>query len=111
MFVLEEEIKCRRNRESNTSVGRGQNHTSNVLASTSVRWQKHFRSTVQKIIFHYYYKLQFVQELLSHDFRHLFSLQFFSRMALEYALDRRSSLSFDGSVNTHNCRIWERIPH
>ncbi|GFT26743.1 uncharacterized protein TNCV_3709391 [Trichonephila clavipes] len=58
--------------------------SSNVLASTSVcRVEEGLdlpRSTVQKImrnILRYYpYKLQFVQELLPHDFetRHLFSL-------------------------------------
>ncbi|GFW54124.1 transposable element tc3 transposase [Trichonephila clavipes] len=78
----------------------------NVLASTSVRRVEEAldvpRSTVQKImrnIIRYYpYKLQFVQELLPHDFeiRHLFSLQFLVRLEVdpEWPLDRRSPLSF-----------------
>ncbi|GFV84490.1 transposable element tc3 transposase [Trichonephila clavipes] len=67
--------------------------SSNVLASTSVRRVAEAldlpRSTVQKImrnILHYYpYKLQFVQELLPHDFetRHLFSLQFLARLEVD----------------------------
>ncbi|GFX36710.1 uncharacterized protein TNCV_1543141 [Trichonephila clavipes] len=58
--------------------------SSNVLASTSVRYVAEAldlpRSTFQKIMRniprYYPYKLQFVQELLPHDFeiRHLFSL-------------------------------------
>ncbi|GFU82547.1 uncharacterized protein TNCV_2815541, partial [Trichonephila clavipes] len=64
--------------------------SSNVLASTSVRRVVEAldlpRSTVQKImrniLLYYPYKLQFVQELLLHDFetRHLFSLQFLARL-------------------------------
>ncbi|GFX49148.1 uncharacterized protein TNCV_5041421 [Trichonephila clavipes] len=67
--------------------------SSNVLASTSVRRVAEAldlpRSTVQKImrnILRYYpYKLQFVQELLPHDFetRHLFSLQFLARLEVD----------------------------
>ncbi|GFY36084.1 uncharacterized protein TNCV_4844561 [Trichonephila clavipes] len=63
---------------------------SNVHASTSVRLVAEAldlsHSTVQKImrnILRYYpYKLQFVQELLPHDFetRHLFSLKFLARL-------------------------------
>ncbi|GFW96643.1 transposable element Tc3 transposase [Trichonephila clavipes] len=80
--------------------------SSNVLASTTVHRVAEAldlpRSTVQKImrnILRYYpYKLQFVQELLPHDFetRHLFSLQFLARLEVdpEWPLDRRSPLSF-----------------
>ncbi|GFW82231.1 transposable element Tcb2 transposase [Trichonephila clavipes] len=67
--------------------------SSNVLASTSVRRVAEVLdlpcSTVQKImqnILRYYpYKLQFVQELLPHDFetRHLFSLQFLARLEVD----------------------------
>ncbi|GFV13635.1 catalase [Trichonephila clavipes] len=67
--------------------------SSNVLASTSVRRVQEALdlpcSTVQKImrnILRYYpYKLQFVQELLPHDFetRHLFSLQFLARLEVD----------------------------
>ncbi|GFW64372.1 uncharacterized protein TNCV_273961 [Trichonephila clavipes] len=67
--------------------------SSNMLASTSVRRVEEAlvrsRSTVQKImrsIHRYYpYKLQFVQELLPHDFetRHLFSLQFPARLEVD----------------------------
>ncbi|GFT93601.1 uncharacterized protein TNCV_677391 [Trichonephila clavipes] len=67
--------------------------SSNVLASTSVRRLAEAldlpRSTVQKImrnILRYYqYKLQFVQELLPHDFetRHPFSLQFLARLEVD----------------------------
>ncbi|GFV27384.1 uncharacterized protein TNCV_3795791 [Trichonephila clavipes] len=66
---------------------------SNVLASTSVRLVAKAldlpRYTVQKImrniLCYYTYKLQFVQELLSHDFetRHLFSLQFLARLEVD----------------------------
>ncbi|GFU60440.1 transposable element tc3 transposase [Trichonephila clavipes] len=64
-----------------------------MLASTSVRRVAEAldlpRSTDQKImrnILRYYpYKLQFVQELLPHDFetRHLFSLQFLARLEVD----------------------------
>ncbi|GFT50973.1 uncharacterized protein TNCV_1174031 [Trichonephila clavipes] len=97
--------------------------SSNMLASTSVRRVAeglHLpRSTVQKImrnIFRYYpYKLQFVQELLSHDFetRHLFSLQFLARLEVDpewpwnIPWTDEAHFHLDGSVNTHNCRIWE----
>ncbi|GFV73038.1 uncharacterized protein TNCV_3398161 [Trichonephila clavipes] len=67
--------------------------SSNVLASTNVRRVAEAldlpRSTVQKImrnILRYYpYKLQFVLELLPHDFetRHLFSLQFLARFEVD----------------------------
>ncbi|GFT26553.1 uncharacterized protein TNCV_3603971 [Trichonephila clavipes] len=113
---------CGSNRESSTSGGRGQ-ITSNVLASTSVRRVAEAldtpRSTVQKImrnILRYYpYKLQFVQELLPHDFetRHLFSLQFLARLEVDpewpwnILWTDEAHFHLDGSVNTHNCRIWE----
>ncbi|GFU19326.1 uncharacterized protein TNCV_3032481 [Trichonephila clavipes] len=97
--------------------------SSNVLASTSVRRVAEAldlpRSTVQKImrnILRYYpYKLQFVQELLPHDFetRHLFSLQFLARLEVDpewpwnILWTDKAHFHLDGSVNTHNCRIWE----
>ncbi|GFV06662.1 uncharacterized protein TNCV_2949841 [Trichonephila clavipes] len=96
---------------------------SNVQASTSVRHVAEAldlpRSTVQKImrkILRYYpYKLQFVQELLPHDFetRHLFSLQFLARLEVDpewpwnILWTDEAHFHLDGSVNTHNCRIWE----
>ncbi|GFX61598.1 transposable element tc3 transposase [Trichonephila clavipes] len=97
--------------------------SSNVLASTSVRHVAEAlnlpRSTVQKImrnILRYYpYKLQFVEELLPHDFetRHLFSLQFLARLEVDpewswnILWTDEAHFHLDGSVNTHNCRIWE----
>ncbi|GFW21088.1 uncharacterized protein TNCV_2703281 [Trichonephila clavipes] len=97
--------------------------SSNVLASTSVRRVAEAldlpRSTVQKImrsILRYYpYKLQFVQELLPHDFKtqHLFSLQFLARLEVypvwpwNILWTDEAHFHLDGSVNTHNCRIWE----
>ncbi|GFX64853.1 transposable element tc3 transposase [Trichonephila clavipes] len=97
--------------------------SSNVLASTSVRRVEEAldlsRSTVQKImrnILRYYpYKLQFVQELLPHDFetRHLFSLQFLARLEFypewpwNILWTDKAHFHLDGSVNTHNCQIWE----
>ncbi|GFV45124.1 transposable element tc3 transposase [Trichonephila clavipes] len=97
--------------------------TSNVLATTSVRRVAEAlvlpRSTVQKImrnILHYYpNNLQFVQELLPHDFetRHLFSLQFLARLEVDpewpwnILWTDKAHFHLDGSVNTHNCRIWE----
>ncbi|GFX00672.1 uncharacterized protein TNCV_2236791 [Trichonephila clavipes] len=97
--------------------------SSNVLASTSVRRVVEAldltRSTVQKImrniIRYYAYKLQFVQELLPHDFetRHLFSLQFLARLEVDpewpwnILWTEEAHFYVDGSVNTHNCRIWE----
>ncbi|GFW55007.1 glutamate receptor [Trichonephila clavipes] len=97
--------------------------SSNLLASTSVRRVAEGldlpRSTVQKImrnIFRYYpYKLQFVQELLSHDFetRHLFSLQFLARLEVDpewpwnILWTDEAHFHLDSSVNTHNCRIFE----
>ncbi|GFU64910.1 uncharacterized protein TNCV_785611 [Trichonephila clavipes] len=97
--------------------------SSNVLASTSVRRVAEAldlpRSTVQKImrnIHRYYpYKLQFVQELLPHDFetRHLFSLQFLAGLEVDpewpwnILWTDEAHFHLDGSVNTHNCRIWE----
>ncbi|GFT13985.1 transposable element tc3 transposase [Trichonephila clavipes] len=96
---------------------------SNVPASTSVRLVAEAfdlpRSTVQKImrniLLYYPYKLQLVQELLPHDFetRHLFSLQFLARLEVDpewpWNILRTDEAHFhlDGSVNTHNCRIWE----
>ncbi|GFT87757.1 uncharacterized protein TNCV_4001031 [Trichonephila clavipes] len=96
---------------------------SNVQASTSVRLVAEAldlpRSTVQKImrnILRYYpYKLQLVQELLPRDFetRHLFSLQFLARLEVDTECPwnilwtDEAHFHLDGSVNTHNCRIWE----
>ncbi|GFU75177.1 uncharacterized protein TNCV_2056201 [Trichonephila clavipes] len=65
---------------------------SNVQASTSVR-----------------------RELLPHDFetRHLFSLQFLARLEVDpeghwnIIWTDEAHFHLDGSVNTHNCRIWE----
>ncbi|GFX53501.1 DUF4817 domain-containing protein [Trichonephila clavipes] len=97
--------------------------SSNVLASTSVRRVAEAldlpRSTVQKImrniLRNYPYKLQFVQELLPHDFeiRHLFSLQFLARLEVDpewpwnILWTDEAHFHLYGSVNTHNCRIWE----
>ncbi|GFU35820.1 transposable element tc3 transposase [Trichonephila clavipes] len=96
--------------------------SSNVLASTSVRRVAEAldlpRSTAQKImqnILRYPYKLQFVQELLPHDFetRHLFSLQCLARLEVDpewpwnILWTNEAHFHLDGSVNTHNCRIWE----
>ncbi|GFX52827.1 uncharacterized protein TNCV_3720171 [Trichonephila clavipes] len=97
--------------------------SSNGLASTSVRRAEEAldlpRSTVQKImrnILRYYpYKLQFVQELLPHDFekRHLFSLQFLARLEVDpdwpwnILWTDEAHFHLDGLVNTHNCRIRE----
>ncbi|GFU67894.1 transposable element tc3 transposase [Trichonephila clavipes] len=94
-----------------------------MLSRTSVRRVAEAldlpRSTVQKImrnIFRYYpYKLQIVQELLPHDFetRHLFSLQFLARLKVDpewpwnILWTDEAHFHLDGSVNTHNCRIWE----
>ncbi|GFU11159.1 transposable element tc3 transposase [Trichonephila clavipes] len=96
---------------------------SNVQASTSVRLVAEAldlpRSTVQKImrnILRYYpYKLQLVQELLLHDFetRHLFSLQFLARLEVDpewpwnIPWTDEAHFRLDGSVNNHNCQIWE----
>ncbi|GFW30315.1 uncharacterized protein TNCV_3850861 [Trichonephila clavipes] len=96
---------------------------SNVQAGTSVRLVAEAldlpRSTVQKImrnILRYYlYKLQLVQELLPHDFEtgHLFSLQFLARLEVDpkwpwnILWTDEAHFHLDGSVNTHNCRIWE----
>ncbi|GFU68100.1 uncharacterized protein TNCV_1708141 [Trichonephila clavipes] len=96
---------------------------SNVQASTSVRLVAEAldlpRSTLQKImrnIIRYYpYKLQLVKELLPHDFetRHLFSLQFLARLEVDpewpWNILWTDEVHFhlDGSVNNHNCRIWE----
>ncbi|GFX07811.1 alkaline phosphatase, germ cell type [Trichonephila clavipes] len=97
--------------------------SSNVLVSTSVRRVVEALdlpcSTVQKmmrnILRYYPYKLQFVQELLPHDFetRHLFSLQFLARLEVDpewpwnILWTDEAHFDLDGSVNTHNCRIWE----
>ncbi|GFX36820.1 uncharacterized protein TNCV_3999821 [Trichonephila clavipes] len=84
---------------------------SNVQASTSVRHAAEAldlpRSTVQK--------LQLVQELLPHDFetRHLYSLQFPARLEVDpewpwnILWTDKAHFHLEGSVNTHNCRIWE----
>ncbi|GFY09440.1 uncharacterized protein TNCV_4321191 [Trichonephila clavipes] len=100
-----------------------ENKVSNVQAGTRVRLVAEVldlpRSTVQKImrnILRYYpYKLQLVQELLAHDFetRHLFSLQFLARLEVDpewpwnILWTDEAHFYLDGSVNTHNCRIWE----
>lgn len=97
--------------------------SSNIHASTSIRRVAEAvdmpRSTVQSIIrriLRYYpYKLQLVQELLPHDFdsRHLFSLQFLARLHVDsewpwnILWTDEANFHLDGSVNTHNCRIWE----
>ncbi|GFT89401.1 uncharacterized protein TNCV_4386871 [Trichonephila clavipes] len=96
---------------------------SNVQASTSDRHVAEAldlpRSTVQEImrnILRYYpYRLQLAQELLPHDFetRHLFSLQFLARLEVDpewpwnILWSDEAHFHLDGSVNTHNCRIWE----
>ncbi|GFY25112.1 uncharacterized protein TNCV_2693031 [Trichonephila clavipes] len=54
-------------------------------------------------------------ELLPHDFetRHLFSLQFLARLEVDpewpwnILWTDEAHFHLDGSVNTHNCRIWE----
>ncbi|GFW39675.1 uncharacterized protein TNCV_3188461 [Trichonephila clavipes] len=101
---------------------------SNVQASTSVRRVGEAldlpRSTVKKIIrniFRYYpYKLKLVQELLPHDFetQHLFLLQFLALLEIypewpwNILWTDEVHFHLDGSVNTHNCRIWEKDnPH
>ncbi|GFX61216.1 uncharacterized protein TNCV_3406911 [Trichonephila clavipes] len=73
------------------------------------------RSTAQKImrnILRYYpYKLQLVQELLPHDFetRHLFSLQFLSRLEVDpewpwnILWTDETHFHLDDLVNSHNC--------
>ncbi|GFU00492.1 uncharacterized protein TNCV_1692691 [Trichonephila clavipes] len=97
--------------------------SSKVLASTIVRHVAEAlhlpHSTVQKImrniLLYYPYKLQFLQELLPHDFetRHLFSLQFLARLEVDpewpwnILWTDEAHFHLDGSVNTHNCRIWE----
>ncbi|GFV91679.1 transposable element tc3 transposase [Trichonephila clavipes] len=94
MFVLEEEKKpVFAVAIEKVALQVEEDKSSNVLASTSVRRVEEAidlpRSTVQKItrnILRYYpYKLQFVQELLPHDFetRHLFSLQFLARLEVD----------------------------
>ncbi|GFY34451.1 uncharacterized protein TNCV_2821371 [Trichonephila clavipes] len=70
---------------------------------------------MRNILRYYPYKPQFVQELLQHDFetRHLLSLQFLARLEVDpewpWNILRTDKAHFhlDGSVNTHNCRIWE----
>ncbi|GFW90963.1 uncharacterized protein TNCV_1758371 [Trichonephila clavipes] len=100
-------------------MGRRQN-IHNVHASTRVRRVAEeldlSRSTVQKIILnilrYYPYKLQLV---LPHDFetRYLFSLQFLARLEVDpkwpwnILWTDEAHFHLDGSVNTHNCRIWE----
>ncbi|GFY09453.1 transposable element tc3 transposase [Trichonephila clavipes] len=67
------------------------------------------------ILRYYPYKLQLVQELLAHNFetRHLFSLQFLARLEVDpewpwnIIWTDEAHFHLDGSVNTHNCRIWE----
>ncbi|GFW81413.1 uncharacterized protein TNCV_377611 [Trichonephila clavipes] len=92
--------------------------SSNVLASTSVRRVEEAldlpRSTVQKImrnILRYYpYKLQFVQELLPHEF--LARLEGDPEWPWNILWTDEAHFHLDGSVNTHNCRIWETdSPH
>ncbi|GFU61856.1 uncharacterized protein TNCV_375141 [Trichonephila clavipes] len=125
MFVLEEEKKKPVSAEAIEKVALQveEDKSSNVLASTSVRRMAEAldlpRSTVQKImqnIIRYYpYKLQFVQELLPHDFetRHLFSLQFLAHLEVDpewpwnILWTDEAHFHLDGLVNTHNCRIWE----
>ncbi|GFV45546.1 uncharacterized protein TNCV_4855681 [Trichonephila clavipes] len=96
---------------------------SNVQTSTSVRRVAEAldrpRSTAQKImrntLRYYPRKLQLVQELLPHDFetRHLFSLQFLARLGVDpewpwnILWTDEAHFHLDGSVNTHNYRIWE----
>ncbi|GFS61082.1 transposable element tc3 transposase [Trichonephila clavipes] len=70
---------------------------------------------MRNILRYYPYKLQLVQELLPHDFetRHLFSLQFLARLEVDperpwnILWTDEAHFHLDGSVNTHNCRIWE----
>jgi hypothetical protein len=96
---------------------------SNEQASTSVRRVAEAldlpRSTVhtvmRNILRYYPYKLQFVQKLLTHDFetRQRFSLQFLARFEVDtewpwnILWTDEAHFHLDGSVNTHNCRIWE----
>ncbi|GFU79015.1 acyl-CoA dehydrogenase family member 11 [Trichonephila clavipes] len=92
--------------------------SSNVLASTSVRRVAEAldlpRSTVQKImrnILRYYpYKLQFVQELLPHDFetRHLFSLQFRTRCPSIYSEFRTLNREIAKDIKSHSHTQWEK---
>ncbi|GFT35427.1 uncharacterized protein TNCV_922461 [Trichonephila clavipes] len=87
--------------------------SSNVLVSTSVHRVAEAldlpRSTVQKImrnfLRYYPYKLQFVQELLPHDFetRHLFSLQFLARLEVDPELPWNIGIS---SEQTKPTFIW-----
>ncbi|GFW06277.1 uncharacterized protein TNCV_37511 [Trichonephila clavipes] len=124
MFVLEEGKKpVSAEAIEKVTLQVEEDKSSNVLSSTSVRRVAEAldlpRSTVQKImrnILRYYpYKLQFVQELLPHDFetRHLFSLQFLARLEVDpewpwnILSTDEAHFHLDGSVNTHNCRIWE----
>ncbi|GFX63234.1 transposable element tc3 transposase [Trichonephila clavipes] len=70
---------------------------------------------MRNILRYYPYKLQFVQELLPSDFetRYLFSLQFLARLQVDpewpwnILWTDEAHFHLDGSVNTHNCRIWE----
>ncbi|GFW50757.1 uncharacterized protein TNCV_3443991 [Trichonephila clavipes] len=74
--------------------------SSNVLASTSV---------------HHVEEALICLELFPHDSetRHLFSLQFLSRLEVDpecpwnIICTDEAHFHLDGSVNTHNCRIWE----
>ena len=101
---------------------------SNMHASTSARRVAEELdmplSTVLKILHnvlrYYPYKLQNVQKLLPHDFetRHRFSLQFLARLEVDsewpwnILWTDEAHFHLDGSVNTHNCRIWEpKNPH
>ncbi|GFU18320.1 hypothetical protein TNCV_3742891 [Trichonephila clavipes] len=109
-------VSTESNRESCTLGGRGQS-ASNVQASASVRLEAEAldlpRSTVQKIMRKFSVTIHASFNLCRNCF-HIFrdttsvltavscSFEVGSRMALEYPLDRRSTLSFTGSVNTHN---------
>ncbi|GFW43705.1 uncharacterized protein TNCV_4770541 [Trichonephila clavipes] len=94
----------------NVRSGRGKKPVS-TEAIEKVALQK----IMQNILRYYPYKLQFVQELLPHDFetRRLFSLQFLARLEVDpewpwnILWTDEAHFHLDGSVNTHNCRIWE----
>ncbi|GFU07640.1 uncharacterized protein TNCV_1646671 [Trichonephila clavipes] len=94
MFVLEEGKKpVSTEAIEKVALQVKEDKSSNVLASTSIHREAEALdlpcSTVQKImrnILRYYpCKLQFVQELLPHDFetRHQFSLQFLARLEVD----------------------------
>ncbi|GFY11315.1 uncharacterized protein TNCV_4472981 [Trichonephila clavipes] len=95
----------------NVRSGRGKKPVSAEAIEKVALQKDHAKHTLR----YYPYKLQFVQELLPHDFetRHLFSLQFLARLEVDpewpWNIRRTDEAHFhlDGSVNTHNCRIWE----